>query len=99
MPEPIRVFLSYSWDSEAHKQQVLNLAQRLRKDGIDAQIDSFTPFPPEGWQRWMENEIEAAKFVIVIATDKYETLFVGLAPASSSHRATREGAKFNTALY
>src|SRR3954470_14996308 len=42
---PIRVFISYSWDSEEHKQKVLNLAQRLRSEGVDAHIDRFTTFP------------------------------------------------------
>src|SRR5450759_1044042 len=59
----VRVFLRYSWDSDAHKQRVLAVAQRLRNDGVDAWLDRFTTFPAEGWPRWMENEIARAQFV------------------------------------
>jgi hypothetical protein len=39
--QPPRVFISYSHDSPEHAQQVLELAERLRKDGTDAQIDQY----------------------------------------------------------
>lgn len=38
MDRPI-IFISYSHDSDEHRDTVLGLAQRLRKDGIDAQLD------------------------------------------------------------
>ena len=59
-----RVFISYSHDSAQHKLAVLELANRLRKDGIDAQIDRYTPFPSEGWPRWMRAQIEHADTII-----------------------------------
>ena len=37
--QPPRVFISYSHDSIQHTELVLGFAERLRKDGIDAQID------------------------------------------------------------
>jgi hypothetical protein len=37
--ESATVFISYSWDDEAHKEWALGLANRLRDDGIDAIID------------------------------------------------------------
>jgi hypothetical protein len=33
------VFISYSWDSEAHKDWVSTFATRLRRDGIDTILD------------------------------------------------------------
>ena len=33
------VFISYSWDSDLHKEQVLSLADHLRKEGFDTTID------------------------------------------------------------
>lgn len=95
----IRVFLSYSWDSPEHKQRVLELAQRLRNDGVDAWLDRFTPFPPEGWQRWMENEIEKAKFVLIVATEKYAERFAGRAPAGTGLGVNWEGAIITADLY
>jgi hypothetical protein len=38
-PTPPRVFISYSHDSEAHRERVLALSERLRADGIDADLD------------------------------------------------------------
>ena len=35
---PPRVFISYSWDSEPHKQRVFELAEQLRDEGIDCEF-------------------------------------------------------------
>ena len=67
----MRVFISYSWEDDLHKDRVLALAQELRKDGIDAWIDRFTPFPALGWDRWMEQEITAASFVLCVVTGTF----------------------------
>jgi hypothetical protein len=52
MPEPAppRVFISYSHDSDKHRDRVLELADRLRADGVDAMIDQYIQSPPEGWR-------------------------------------------------
>ncbi|MGB1256893.1 MAG: SUMF1/EgtB/PvdO family nonheme iron enzyme, partial [Thiolinea sp.] len=69
---PRRVFISYSHDSAEHRVDVLALANRLRTDGLDCQIDQYVNgFPPEGWQRWMETQIETADFVLVVCTPVY----------------------------
>jgi hypothetical protein len=39
-PRPPHVFLSYSHDSQEHKDRVLALCDRLRADGIDAWLRS-----------------------------------------------------------
>ena len=96
---PIRVFLSYSWDSEPHKQQVLALAQRLRNDGVDARIDRFVTSPPEGWSQWMLDQIKDASFVLVIGTAKYLERFEKKAAPGTGLGATWEGAIITRALY
>lgn len=70
-----RVFISYSHDSDAHKQQVVDLANRLRELGIDAWIDRYSPPPPEGWQVWIERQIEAASWIILVCTETYRRRF------------------------
>ena len=66
------VFISYSHDSDAHRDFVRGIADRLRKDGVDCLIDQYiNGFPAEGWSRWMENQIEAADFVLLICTETY----------------------------
>lgn len=66
-----RVFISYSQDSDAHKQRVLALTQALRGDGIDAIIDQFVDHPAQGWPRWMVDELAAAQFVLLVVSDGY----------------------------
>lgn len=70
-PQRKRVFVSYSHDSEAHKEHVRQLADRLRHEGIEANLDQYHPAPPEGWPRWMEGEITASDFVLVVCTETY----------------------------
>jgi hypothetical protein len=72
------VFISYSHDSDAHRDHVLALAQRLRTDGIDVQLDRYVAgSPPEGWPRWMMNRLDEAEFVLVVCTETYYRRFRG----------------------
>lgn len=75
---PPKVFISYSHDSAEHKQQVLALSDKLRNDGVDCFIDQYVNgWPPEGWQRWMEKQIENADFVLIVCTPQYLRRFKG----------------------
>jgi hypothetical protein len=77
-PLPPKVFLSYSHDSAEHKERVLRFAQRLRKDGIDAQIDQYVGGrPPGGWPRWMLDKLDWADFVLLICTETWYRRFRG----------------------
>lgn len=49
-----KVFISYSHDSIKHKQWVLNLATRLRNNGIDAILDQFELKPGDDIPHFME---------------------------------------------
>ena len=72
MPNPVRVFISYSHDSEAHKQQVLDFATKLRTNGVDVELDAWVNGTPEqSWPNWMLDEIEKADFVLVVCTKSY----------------------------
>jgi GUN4-like/SEFIR domain len=78
-----KVFISYSWDSDDHKNKVLGLANTLRSEwGINAEIDSYVrakpPYTPvQGWDVWMSNRIEWAEFVLIIFTETYKRRFEG----------------------
>src|SRR5271169_1171995 len=77
-PSPPRVFISYSHDSTEHKELVLRFAERLRKDGIDAQIDQYIGGrPPGGWPRWMLDKLDWADLVLLICTETYYRRFRG----------------------
>ncbi|HET8888232.1 MAG TPA: FxSxx-COOH system tetratricopeptide repeat protein [Candidatus Angelobacter sp.] len=72
LPErPPKVFISYSHDSAEHEKHVLDLANRLRRDGIDATIDQYETSPREGWPVWMEMQIRESDFVLVVCTATY----------------------------
>jgi|GEM_PF-1257214 len=77
LAKPPRVYISYSHDSAEHRERVIELAQRLRRDGIDAWIDRFEPAPPQGWPRWMQEQLERADFILVVCTPIYRQRFEG----------------------
>lgn len=66
------VFISYSWvEREFGCKWVENLANKLRADGIDADIDMYHDSPAEGWTTWMINKIKHSDFVLVVCTESY----------------------------
>ena len=69
--DAVRVAVSYSHDSDRHKARVLALSSRLRKMGIDVDLDQYHSAPVEGWPNWMETQIAQARFVLVICTPVY----------------------------
>src|SRR3982750_1012279 len=64
-----KVLISYTHDSSVHKARVLGLSERLRSEGVDCEIDQYHLSPPEGWPRWMMNELQNADFVLVVCTE------------------------------
>jgi len=76
--EKIKAFISYSHDSEEHRQRVLEFSDQLRDDGVDCWLDQYiNGAPPEGWQRRMERQIGAADFVLLVCTPRYLQRFKG----------------------
>jgi hypothetical protein len=94
-----RVFISYSHDSASHAATVLDLAQRLRGDGVDCWIDQFESSPAAGFPRWMQQQIGAADYVLLICTRTYCTRFNGVEQAGKGLGATFEGHLILQELY
>ena len=69
--DPPKVLISYSHDSPEHAQHDLELANRLRADGIDCTIDQYVVAPAEGWPRWMDKQIQDSDFVVMVCTETY----------------------------
>lgn len=90
MADP-RVFISYSHDSEDHREAVLQLAQQLRGWGVDVHLDRFVTAPDAGWPRWMMAEVDAADFVVLVCTPTYRRRFEGQEAAGKGKGATFEG--------
>jgi SEFIR domain-containing protein len=75
--DPPKVLISYSHDSPEHEQRVLELADRLRGDGVDCMIDQYILVPEEGWPRWMDKQIRNAEFVLMVCTETYYQRVMG----------------------
>jgi tetratricopeptide (TPR) repeat protein len=97
--QPPKVFISYSWDSEAHQNRVLDLANRLRRDGIDCNIDLYETSPQVGWPRWMSHQINKAQFVLVVCTETYQKRFTGQEELGKGKGVNWEGTIINQYLY
>ncbi|UJS24159.1 SEFIR domain-containing protein [Thiothrix winogradskyi] len=94
-----KVFISYSHDSQPHRDFVRGITDQLRTDGLDCLIDQYVNgFPPEGWQRWMENQIEAADFVLLVCTATYLRRYRGQ-ETNGGKGVTFEGVVISQTLY
>jgi hypothetical protein len=66
-----KVFVSYSHDSIEHKKWVLELAIRLRNNGIDAIIDQFELKAGDDLPHFMEKNLASSDRVIMVCTERY----------------------------
>ena len=66
------VFISYSWDSEEHKEWVLNLADRLCSDGIDVILDRYYLKPGKNLPHFVEDSISKSGRIIIVFTPNYK---------------------------
>lgn len=96
---PPKVLISYSHDSPAHRDRVLQLADRLRQGGIDCTIDQYVPSPPEGWPRWMMNQLEQSAFVLMVCTGIYHQRVRGQGEPDKGKGADWEGAIITQEIY
>ena len=94
-----RVFISYSHDSPSHAGRVLELANRLRQEGVDAWIDRYEPHPAQGWPHWMQEQIESAAFVLAVCSPTYCRRFEGKEKPGQGLGATWEGQLASQMLY
>ncbi len=56
-------------------QQILELSDRLRRDGIDCEIDAYDDEPVHGWGRWMI-EMMTRRTVLVVPSEAYYRRYV-----------------------
>lgn len=68
---PPRVFISYSHDSSAHKDWVLQIATRLARNGVDVILDQWDLTLGSDLPKFMETGLSGAHRVIAICTDNY----------------------------
>ena len=97
----ITVFISYSHDSDSHRERVLGLSERFRDDGIATILDRYVEkgSPPEGWPRWMLNGLDQATHVLCICTETYYRRFRGLEVPGTGKGVDWEGTLMTQSLY
>src|SRR5271157_2332686 len=71
-PGPPRVFISYSWDDDAHKAWVANLAARLRADGANVILDQWHVRLGDQLPQFMETSVRDSDFVLIVCTPRYK---------------------------
>jgi hypothetical protein len=100
-PSPLSVFISYSHDSDEHRERVLGLSERLRADGIETILDRYVEkgSPPEGWPRWMLNGLDKATHVLCVCTETYYRRFRGQEVPGKGKGVDWEGAVITQSLY
>jgi TIR domain len=65
------VFVSYSWDSNDHKNWVRHLAERLVSNGVHVHLDQWDVQYGESLTQFMEEKIPESDFVLIICTPAY----------------------------
>jgi len=73
-----KVFISYSWDGKAHENWVLNLATKLRENGIDAILDQWELELGKLIPNFMENSVTKSDRVICVITPNYNEKTINL---------------------
>lgn len=66
-----KVFISYSHETQEHKKWVLELATRLRNNGIDAILDQFELKPGYDIPHFMETHLASSDNILMVCTEKY----------------------------
>jgi hypothetical protein len=72
MSNPPKVFISYAWENDDHKEWVVQLASRLRSDGVESIIDQWELVPGDQLPYFMERAVKESAFVLIICTPKYK---------------------------
>lgn len=70
-PEPPVAFVSYSWASDQHVAWVVNLARRLRANGVDVHLDRWDVRLGHDLYLFMEQYAEPSARVLVVLSDDY----------------------------
>ncbi|MGV0633833.1 toll/interleukin-1 receptor domain-containing protein [Mycolicibacillus trivialis] len=69
--EPPQVFMSYSHDSEEHRDWVLQLSHRLRSNGVDVCLDRWNVSLGGNLAHYMERAADQKYRVIAVVSENY----------------------------
>lgn len=66
-----KCFISYSWDSEEHKEWVRKLAINLQSNGVITLLDQWDTYPGIDLIKYMETSIRESDYVILVCTPNF----------------------------
>lgn len=66
-------FVSYSWDSDGHKAWTKDFATRLRSDGVNVTLDSWSTAHGDQLPQFMETAIRENSYILIVCTANYKT--------------------------
>jgi len=64
-------FVSYSWDSDAHRRWVLNMATVLTGNGVLVRLDEWEVLLGDDLTKFMESGIRESDYVLIVCTPAY----------------------------
>lgn len=67
-----KVFISYSWEDDEHKEWVRSLTDKLLEKGIDATLDQYDLSLGDRLPQFMEQSVTNADYVLIICTPTYK---------------------------
>jgi len=70
MPNPIS-FISYSWDSDDHKNWVRYLSEQLQQAGVKTFLDQWDLKLGMNIMQWIEDSISSSNYILLICTPKF----------------------------
>jgi hypothetical protein len=94
-----KVFVSYAHESDRHKAQVLALATLLRDAGIEVVLDRWSDDTRRDWYAWAVQEMTAADFVLVVASERYGVTGDGNGPSLEHRGLQSEAALLRELVY
>jgi hypothetical protein len=98
------VFISYRQESDAHRQQTLDLALRLKERGVSTELDQLYfkaqgGGPSEGWPKWCEDRVTQADKTMIVASPGWFAAYEGSAPAGTGLGSACESGLVRQMLY
>jgi hypothetical protein len=93
-----RVFVTYTHDSDHHKDMVLAFAFLLRNHGLDVRLDAWDDYERKDWYEWGQRQIMLADFIIVVASEQYRKVGDGEVGSTQNRGAQAEVAGLREVL-
>ncbi|WP_410595666.1 SEFIR domain-containing protein [Amycolatopsis sp. lyj-23] len=93
------VLISYAQEDETHNEAVRHLAQLLRSNGVEAELDLYAARHRQDWAAWYQQQITRADFVLVIASPEYKEQAEGQGPPSQGRSVSWESLLIREDIY